>query len=276
MPDDDLYGEEHSSSALYILIAGLSFLLALGALTWGYFLQNRLSAAETRLAQSEERTEHLAAQQAEMWRQIHASDEELGAKVGITQRQIESRAQYILRQQQLANTRMARQEAVTRQKVTDVSHAVSNVQTAVGGVKQDVASTRQELASTEQQIHAVVGDMGVQSGLIATNADQLNYLKHLGDRNYMEFTLRKGQAPLAISPVKLQLRKADTKHSRYTLYIFSNDKRLEKKDRDLDEPLQFYTGNPPMLFEVVINRIEKNAVSGYLSAPKNMPKSFAP
>ena len=116
----------------------------------------------------------------------------------------------------------------------------------------------------------------MQSGLIATNSEQLNYLKHLGDRNYIEFTLRKGQPPLAVSIVKLQLRKADTKHSRYTLDVFSDDKRVEKKNRDLDEPLQFYTGNPPMLFEVVINQIGKNKVSGYLSAPKDAPKSFVP
>jgi hypothetical protein len=160
--------------------------------------------------------------------------------------------------------------------VSDVSNAVSNVQSAVGGVKQDVANTKQQLASTQQQLHAVIGDMGVQSGLIATNSEQLNYLKHLGDRDYIEFTLHRKQPPLAVSIVKLQLRKADTKHSRYTLYVFSDDKRLEKKNRDLDEPLQFYTGNPPMLFEVVINRIGKNQVSGYLSEPKNMPKSFAP
>ena len=94
---------------------------------------------------------------------------------------------------------MAKQEAATRQSVTDVSHAVSNVQTDVGGVKQDVVHTQQELASTEQQLHAAVGDLGVQSGLIATNSEQLNYLKHLGDRNYIEFTLRKGQPPSSVS-----------------------------------------------------------------------------
>ena len=276
MPEGDVYGEERSPSGLLILIAGLSFLLAIGALAWSYVLQNRLDATAARLIQSQERVEHLAAQQADLWRQLHATNEEFGAKLGITQNQIESRAQGILRQQELADSRIAQQEAATRQKVSDVSNAVSNVQSAVGGVKQDVANTKQQLASTQQQLHAVIGDMGVQSGLIATNSEQLNYLKHLGDRDYIEFTLHRKQPPLAVSIVKLQLRKADTKHSRYTLYVFSDDKRLEKKNRDLDEPLQFYTGNPPMLFEVVINRISKNQVSGYLSAPKNMPKSFAP
>jgi chromosome segregation ATPase len=283
MSEDDLYGEQRNSPALLILIAGLSFLLALGALAWGYFQQSRLEAMAAKLGQMQEQIEHLSAQHAEIWRQMRATNEEFGAKLGITQRQIELRAQGIVHQQQLADMRLARQQAATRQSVTDVSrrvssvsHTVSNVQTDVGGVKREVVSTRQELASTEQQLHTVVGDLGVQSGLIATNTEQLNYLKRLGDRNYLDFTLHKGQPPTAVSIVKLQLRKADVKHSRYTLVIFSNDRRIEKKNRDIDEPLQFYTGKPPMLFEVVINRIGRNEVSGYLSAPKNQPKSFAP
>ena len=72
------------------------------------------------------------------------------------------------------------------------------------------------------------------------------------------------------------MKKADVKHSRYTLEIYSDDKKIEKKNRDLDEPLQFYTGKNPMLFEVVVNQIGKNQVSGYLATPKNAPKPFVP
>jgi hypothetical protein len=274
--DDDLYGEQRNSPGLLILIAGLSFLLAIVALAWSYYLQSRLESVEAKLTQAQEHIDHLSAQHAEIWRQMRATNDEFGAKLGITQQQIELRAQNILHQQEMADARMARQEAATRKKVTDVSHAVSNVQTDVGGVKKDVVSTQKELASTEQQLHAVVGDLGVQSGLIATNSEQLNYLKHLGDRDYFQFTLHKGQSPSSISMVKLQLKRADVKHSRYTLDIFSDDKKIEKKNRDLDEPLQFYTGKTSMLFEVVVNQIGKNQVSGYLSAPKNAPKPFVP
>jgi septal ring factor EnvC (AmiA/AmiB activator) len=277
MPDDDdLYGEQRHSPGLLILIAGLSFLLAIVALGWSYFLQSRLEATEAKLTQAQEHIDHLSGQHAEIWRQMRATNDEFGAKLGITQQQIEVRAQNILHQQELADARMARQEAATQQKVTDVSHAVSNVQTDVGGVKKDVVSTQKELASTEQQLHAVVGDLGVQSGLIATNSEQLNYLKHMGDRDYFQFTLHKGQSPSSVAIVKLELKKADVKHSRYTLVIYSDDKKIEKKNRDLDEPLQFYTGKTPMLFEVVVNQIGKDQVSGYLSAPKNAPKPFAP
>jgi hypothetical protein len=109
----------------------------------------------------------------------------------------------------------------------------------------------------------------VMSGLIATNHDELEILKHKGDRNYLEFTLQKGAKPTLLSTIKLQLKKADEKHSRYTLEVSSDDRTIEKKDKGLDEPVQFYNGKDPVLYELVVNVIEKNKVSGYLSTPKN-------
>jgi len=267
--ENDFYSEERPSASVLILISGIALILALGALAWIFFLQNRLDSVESKLHDAQEQNLQEAAQQAEIRRDLQAATDAFGAKVGITQRQIEARAAEILKQQQAANNRMAarmsQQEANTRKQVNGVSAAVSHVQT-------DVASTKQELANTEQQLHAAIGDLGLQSGLIAKNGQELEYLKHRGDRNYLEFTLRKGQPPLAISTIKLQLRKSDKKHARYTLNIFSDDKKIEKKNRDIDEPLQFYSGKPPMLFEVVVNQVNKNEISGYLSTPKNAPQ----
>lgn len=277
MAEDDWSGEERSSSGLLILIAGVALLLGLSALAWAYSLQGRVARLQAGLDQTQERNAQQAAQQAETRRELRATTEAFGAKVGITQQQIESRASDILRQEQAANNRlallMAKQNAVTRNQVHSVSTAVSSVQTDVGGVKQQVASTQRELISTEEKLKAAIGDMGVESGLIAKNAEQLNVLRHLGDRNYFEFTLRKDQPPMALSTIKLRLRKADAKHSRYTLEIFSNDKRIQKRNRDVDEPLQFYSGKPPMMFEIVVNAVGKNEISGYLSTPKAAPQS---
>ena len=48
--------------------------------------------------------------------------------------------------------------------------------------------------------------------------------------------------------------------------------KFEKKDKGLNEPVQFYTGKDNMLFELVVNNIDKNMVKGYISTPKNAPK----
>ena len=117
-------------------------------------------------------------------------------------------------------------------------------------------------------MQSMKGDEGVMSGLIATNHDQLEVLKHKGDRTYVEFTLQKGAQPTLLSPVKLKLEKVDNKHARFSLVVSSDDRNIEKKDKTIDEPIQFYSGKVPALFELVVNSIDKNKVSGYLSMPK--------
>ena len=105
------------------------------------------------------------------------------------------------------------------------------MKTDVGGVKTDVATTKPDLEATKTQLKRVVGDAGVMSGLIATNHDELEVLKHKGDRNYFEFTLQKGAKPTLLSTIKLQLKKADEKHSRYTLNVSSDDARSRRRTR---------------------------------------------
>jgi hypothetical protein len=115
------------------------------------------------------------------------------------------------------------------------------------------------------------GDLNGHSTLIARNSDELEILKHKGDRNYYEFTLVKGQKQ-QVGTVSLTLKRADAKRSRYTLSVLSDDKTYEKKDKSLNEPLQFLSGKNPMLFEIVVNNVSaKNTVTGYLSTPKSAP-----
>ena len=115
------------------------------------------------------------------------------------------------------------------------------------------------------------GDLSNTNSVIARNHDELVLLEHKGDRNYYEFTLTKGQKK-PVGTVSLELKKTDTKRSRFTLDIYADDKVYEKRDRNVNEPLQFYSGKEPALFEIVVNTINsKNQISGYLSMPKNAP-----
>jgi hypothetical protein len=115
------------------------------------------------------------------------------------------------------------------------------------------------------------GDVSDHSSLIARNHDELELLKHKGDRNFYEFVLNKGERK-PVGTVSLELRKTDAKKSKFTLEVYADDKTYEKKDRNLNEPLQFYSGKDPALFEIVVNSINaKNQIAGYLSVPKGAP-----
>ena len=156
-------------------------------------------------------------------------------------------------------------------QISEVTGDIAGVKTDVGGVKTDVASTKADLEATKAQLQSTMGDLGVQSGLIANTRSDLEVLKHKGDRNYYEFTLLKGAKPQPVSTVSLQLRKTDAKKGKFTVNVTSDDKTIEKKDRNVSEPIQFYSGRDHMLFELVIWTVDKNKATGYLSTPKSAP-----
>ena len=197
-----------------------------------------------------------------------ADSEALAQQVGLTKKELAARSAELVRQQRAAEARLSEQQ---KKDINAVTGEVAGVKTDVGGVKTDVANTRSELEATKAKLESAVGDLGVQSGLIAHTRDDLEVLKHKGDRNYYEFTLLKGAKPQPVSTVSLQLKKTDPKRGKFTMNVTSDDKTIEKKDRNLSEPIQFYSGRDHMLYELVVWTIDKNKAGGYLSTPKNAP-----
>jgi len=197
-----------------------------------------------------------------------AQEETLARQAGMTKKELAQRTKELQAEQKAAEQRLAEQQKAS---ITAVSGDIAGVKTDVGGVKTDVASTKADLEATKAKLQSTVGDLGVQSGLIATTRSDLEVLKHKGDRNYYEFTLLKGAKPQPVSTVSLQLKKSDPKKGKFTLNVTSDDKTLEKKDRNIAEPIQFYSGREHLLFELVIWTVDKNKATGYLSTPKNAP-----
>jgi DNA repair exonuclease SbcCD ATPase subunit len=197
-----------------------------------------------------------------------AQEETLAQQAGMTKKELARRAAELQTQQKAAEARL---EAEQKQQITAVSGDIAGVKTDVGGVKTDVASTKADLEATKAKLQSTVGDLGVQSGLIANTRSDLEVLKHKGDRNYYEFTLLKGAKPQPVSTVSLQLKKSDVKKGKFTVNVTSDDKTIEKKDRNVSEPIQFYSGRDHLLFELVVWTVDKNKATGYLSTPKSAP-----
>ena len=162
-----------------------------------------------------------------------------------------------------------------KESTADASTRIDGVTTDVGSVKTDVASAKSDIASaknaideTRSDLQRARGDMGVMSGLLATNSKQIQELRDLGDRNIYEFTLAKNSKMQRVGDVELTLRKVDTGRNRFTLEVLADDKRVEKKDRTVNEPVQFYTAKAHQPYEIVVNQVQKNQVVGYLATPK--------
>jgi O-phosphoseryl-tRNA(Cys) synthetase len=135
----------------------------------------------------------------------------------------------------------------------------------------DVTGVKNDLEDTKSKLERATGDMGVMSGLIARNHDDVEELKRKGDRNYYEFTLNKSKTPQRVGPVQIALNKSDQKRSKYTVTVLADDKSIEKKDKTAGEPVQFYVKGTAHYapYEMVVFDVGKNQVTGYLSTPKS-------
>ena len=161
------------------------------------------------------------------------------------------------------------QFADVTQSVAQTNAKVADVNTDVGTVKTNLASTQTDLQKTISDLKSARGDLGVQSGLIATNAQQLEALRMKGERNYLDVKLGKTKQPQRFGDITLMLKKTDPKKNRYTVEVMADDKTTLKDNKSVNEPVQFYTvkgGHTP--YELVVNTVGKDQIVGYLSTPK--------
>jgi hypothetical protein len=209
-------------------------------------------------------SKRVQAMQEQLEQQRVAADHAVGQAKLDAQRKVE------LLQKQVQSEQTKQQEAIDQVKKTadTTTTKLNDVSTDVGNVKSDLGSTKSELEQTVANLKRVVGDVDSHSSLIATNGKELAALKALGEKNYFEFTLAKTKKPQKVGDIMVELKKADPKHNRYTITVLADDKNVEKKDRTVNEPVQFYTAKARQPAEIVVNEIRKDTIVGYLAEPK--------
>jgi len=147
-------------------------------------------------------------------------------------------------------------------------------QQQVGALSQDMTATRSDLSSTKKTVDTLASDLGMARSelgtLIARNHDDIEMLRKLGERDYIEFTLNKGQES-KVAGVGLVLKKTNVKHNRFNMTVLANDMSFDKNNRTTDEPI-FFTpgGGQKRFYEIVVNKVSSNQVTGYLSTPKGV------
>ena len=139
-----------------------------------------------------------------------------------------------------------------------VNGSVNNVKTDLEGTKNDLKMARSELGT-----------------LIARNHEEIDVLRRMGERDYVEFTIDGKNKPQKVGAVTIELRSVDTKKNKFTVALTVDDNRTEKKDRLVDEPVVFYPRGSHQADEFVVNSVAKDKISGYISVPKNPPATTA-
>jgi predicted nucleic acid-binding Zn-ribbon protein len=270
-PQESYHYEGTTGTPRWIAIVFIVLFLGLAGLGFaGYSVQSRLDST---LNKTQDQNKLLTAE----LDQANTRLAELKGHIDVTEQKMH------LTQAELANAR-SRSESIRKdqlaadQKLADQlnnatkesNEKINAVATEVGGAKKDIDATRSDLEATKGRLERASGDMGVMSGLIAHNRDDLEELKRRGDRNYYEFKIIKSKTAQKVGPVQVTLNKVDQKKAKYTITVFVDDRSIEKKDKTAGEPVQFYVrgGSRMPPYELVVFDVGKNQISGYLSTPK--------
>ncbi|HEV2492822.1 MAG TPA: hypothetical protein VG204_07075 [Terriglobia bacterium] len=141
----------------------------------------------------------------------------------------------------------------------------------VGALSQDVTATKSDLGTTKTKVDTLSKDLGMARSelgtLIATNHGQIEELRKLGERNYFEFTANKGKEE-KVAGVGVILRKTNLKQHRFNMALIADDMQIRKDNRTVDEPIYFTVHGSKRYYELVVNKVASNQVSGYISTPK--------
>lgn len=173
-----------------------------------------------------------------------------------------------------ARAMVARLQSEHAQEMNDLQHqiAMKADQKQLGALTEDVSDTKTDLNKTKQNVDQLASSLGMTrtrfGTLIARNHDQIEALRKLGLRNYYEFTLRHHH-PIRVAGVGLDLKKTNRKHHRFTMDMLIGDSWVTKKRRTIDEPIFFTTQGSRSFDELVVNRVDKGVITGYISTPKN-------
>jgi outer membrane murein-binding lipoprotein Lpp len=197
----------------------------------------------------------------------------LQSKLTDTRKQLDAAQEHLAAADQTADRARAlalRNRSETRRSAQQLEGAIDSQQKQVGVLKGAVDGVQTNVIGNRKDIDRAFGDLTQQSGLIARNRDELTTLKHRTDRSYFEFDLHKSRQFTRVGPLSVRLNKTDEKHQRYTVTVVVNDKRVEKKDNALLEPVQFYIAGTHKLLELVAQQIGHGRIAGYVSTPKEV------
>jgi len=268
----DEYVVENKSGASWqlpaIIVLGL---VAIGGLAFGWNASSKLDATQQQVASQVSTLKQGVDQDMTSLKDRVVQDEKTNAdlqgdlkvvtdKLKITQGQLKKARLEAAKAVEDTTTKLsALDTSVHTELATKAANDdLKNVDTKVGGVRTDLDTTREDLKMARSE-------MGT---LIARNHDEIDQLRRLGERDYVEFTIAGKNKPQKVGNLTVELKGINEKRSQYSVAMTAEDRRIEKKNRNMNEPIFFYISGTKIPEELVVNKLGKDTVSGYISIPK--------
>jgi len=263
--------ETHSAPGWQLPVIVVLGLIAIGGLGFGWNASSKLDSTQQAMTTELKTAEQSVQQDMSSLKDRIAQDEKANTDLKGDLRTVTDKLKITQGQLKKARVESTKLNDETVQKITDLDTSVKGelatkattddvktVDTKVVGVKGDLDKTREDLSLARSE-------MGT---LIARNHDEIDFLRRQGERDYIEFAIAGKNKPQKIGNVTVELKGVNEKRNQFNIAMTVEDKRFEKKNRALNEPIFFYTSGTHLPEEIVINKVGKDQVSGYVSIPK--------
>jgi type II secretory pathway pseudopilin PulG len=271
MSDDRIVEGRTESPAWTLPAIVVLGLIAIGGLAVGWSASSKLDGTQQAVAAQLKSAEQTMQQDMSSLKDRLAQDEKANADLQGDLKVVTGKLKITQGQLKKSREEAAKLNDATTEKLTALDTSVHSelatkattddvktVDTKVVGVKTDLDATREDLKMARSE-------MGT---LIARNHDEIDQLRRLGERDYIEFTIVGRNKPQKVGNVTVELKGINEKHNQFSAAVTIEDKRFDKRNRAMNEPIFFYLTGTHIPEEIVVNKIGKNTISGYVSIPK--------
>jgi hypothetical protein len=249
---------------LAVVVLAAVALVALGigwsATSRAHSLEQSLATETQALKQGQDVLGQRLAQAEESSAQVKGELNVVTDRMKLTQGELASARRYAKQVKEEDAKKLADVESNVNSKLA--TKANSDDLTATNG---EVAGVKSDLEGTKQNLQMARGELGT---LIARNHDEIEVLRRMGQRDYYEFSIDRKGSRQKVGDLMVELRGTNPKKNLFSVAIYVDDLRYEKKNRSSNEPIYFYTHGSRAPLELVVNQVSKTKVTGYLSVPK--------
>src|ERR1700738_1328430 len=246
-------------------------LIALAGLGFGWNASSKLDSTQQSVANQLKTEQQTVQQDVSALRERLAQDEKTNADLQGDLKVVTDKLKLTQGQLKKAREESAKKNDETSEKLTALDTSVKG-ELATKATADDVKTVDTKVISVKSDLDAKRSDLKMARSemgtLIARNHDEIDQLRRLGERDYMEFTITGKNKPQKVGNVTVELKGVNQKRNQYSVVMTVEDKRFEKKNRALNEPVFFYPSGARLPEELVINKVSKDQVSGYVSIPK--------
>ena len=246
-------------------------LIALGGLFFGWSNSTKLDAAKQAVTDQVKAVQQTTQQDLGAMKDRLAVDEKTNTDLQGDLKVVTDKLKITQSQLKKARTEAAKLNSETADKVAALDTSV-HTELATKATTDDVKTVDTKVTTVSTNLDKTNNDLSMARSelgtLIARNHDEIDVLRRMGERDYVEFTIAGKNKPQKVGNVTVELKGVNEKHNRANVVVVLEDKKLEEKNRNINSPIIIYPSGAHQAEEVVINKIGKNSISGYLSVPK--------